>query len=1787
VTYGVSPITLSATGGGSGNAVTFSVLSGPGFVSGNTLTITGAGTVVVAANQKGNANYAAAAQVTQSIVVNPAPGIPQTITFTPPTSPVTYGNMTQPVYTLVQKCHPVSNTSNTCTFPNNVTPGDLVIGGAAIDNTIASTGVTDGAGNAFNLTPNSPCIGGAVTSHAWLFYLLSSPGGANTNTVLFGDNDGPNPGDYVDELWAYEFAVSGGQATFDTDTNGCGTSTTNVNPVSTLTLSGSNELAYFDSLLFGGTATGAGTPWTTGTLSQFEDVDGYDTSASNSIATSIVPAGEGWGIVMAMALRVVPPGHIILSATGGASGNPVTFSVQSGPGAINGNSLVLTGAGTVVVAASQAGNSTYAPANEVTQSIVVNQGTQAITFTPSSPVSYPVSPITLSATGGSSFNPVTFSVISGPGSITGNTLTITGSGTVMVAANEAGNANYAAAPQVTQSIVVNPESQTITFTAPTSPVTFGVSPITLSATGGGSGNPVTFSVASGPGSISGNMLTITGAGTVVVAANQTGGGNYAAATQVTRSVVVNQAAQTVSFAPPALETYGVAAINLAPYASATSGLGVSFSVVSGPATISGTTVTITGKGSVVIQASQAGNSNYSGATPVQKTINVSAATLTVTASNMSRAYETANPTFTDAITGFVNGDTVSVVSGTAALSTTATLASTVGTYPIASAQGTLAAANYTFVFANGTLTVTQATPAITWATPAPIYCCNPITTTQLNATTPVAGTFAYNRTLGEVLPPGSWSITATFTPTDTVDYKTASASVTLVINKGNPVIVWSAPAAITYGTALGATQLDAKSSYNGTFTYNPPAGTVLQAGSQTLSVTLNPTSTTDYNSATTSVSLTVNQATPQITWATPTAISYGTALGATQLNASSPVAGTYSYSPALGTVLATGVHTIGVTFTPTDTKDYTSATSSVQLTVNRATPPITWATPAAITYPTALSSTQLDANSTVAGTFVYSPASGTVLNGRSQTLSVTFTPTDSTNYTTAIAMVTLTINPIVPVVTWGTPAAINYGTALSATQLNATASVAGTFVYSPSAGTVVTAGAETLSVTFTPTNSADYATVTSTVMLTVNKVTPVVTWATPAAISCCNPFTGTQLDATASVAGTFAYSRPIGTVLPPGSWGDTATFTPTDIVDYNTATASVTITIVKGNPVIVWNAPAAITYGTALSATQLDAKSEYNGTFSYTPPAGTVLKAGLQTLSVTLNPTSTTDYNSATATVPLTVNQATPVITWAAPAPITYGTALSATQLNATASVPGTFVYSLALGKVLNAGTQTLSVTFTPTDNTDFATVTSTAQLIVNQVTPSITWATPAPITYGTALSGAQLNASSTLPGSFVYSPATGAVLNAGSQTLSVTFTPADSTDYATVTSTVVLTVSQVTPILTWASPATISYGTPLSGVQLNASAPVAGTFTYSPAAGTVLTVGTQMLSVTFSPTNATDYTGATANVSITVVKTTPTITWPAPAPIFCCNGLTATQLGATANAAGTFTYNYPLGTVLPPKSWTLTVNFTPTDTVDYYTATASVTLVVNKGNPVIVWNPPAAITYGTALSATQLNAKSSYNGTFTYTPTFGTIPQAGSQTLSVTLNPTSTTDYNSATTTVSLTVNQAVLTVAANNLSIPYGSAIPNLTYTLSGFVNGDAAATATSGMPSLSTTATSASLPGTYPITPAAGTLTAANYNFAFSNGTLTVNPLGTLATPTFSVAGGTYASTQTVNIMDGSSGATIYYTTNGTTPSATNGTKFTGSITVSATETIEAIAVEAGYTSSAVAIATYTIN
>jgi hypothetical protein len=147
----------------------------------------------------------------------------------------------------------------------------------------------------------------------------------------------------------------------------------------------------------------------------------------------------------------------------------------------------------------------------------------------------------LSATGGGSGNPVVFSVGS-PGvcTVSGRTVTYTAAGNCVIDANQAGDSRYADAPQVQRTIKVSKLSQSIIFFAPSAGTIFNSA--SLSAIGGGSGNPVVFSVdpSSGPRvcTVSGNTVSYTGAGSCVIDANQAGNDDYTTAPQVQRTIAV-------------------------------------------------------------------------------------------------------------------------------------------------------------------------------------------------------------------------------------------------------------------------------------------------------------------------------------------------------------------------------------------------------------------------------------------------------------------------------------------------------------------------------------------------------------------------------------------------------------------------------------------------------------------------------------------------------------------------------------------------------------------------------------------------------------------------------------------------------------------------------------------------------------------------------------------------------------------------------------------------------------------------------------------------------------------------------------------------------------------------------------------------------------------------------------------------------------------------------------------------------------------------------------------------
>lgn len=191
--------------------------------------------------------------------------------------------------------------------------------------------------------------------------------------------------------------------------------------------------------------------------------------------------------------------------------------------------------------ASLAGNYTvkfenYCGAGPVSNTIsfAANSIPQTINFPAIANKTYGDAPFVPVATATSGL-PVSLTIVSGPATINSQTnlLTITGTGLVTVKANQVGDNVYDTAVPVIRSFTVNKASQVITFTAIPDQDISNVT-VTLAASST-SGLPVIFNIVSGPATVSGNLLTFTGIGTVTVRASQAGDTNYLPATNVDRS----------------------------------------------------------------------------------------------------------------------------------------------------------------------------------------------------------------------------------------------------------------------------------------------------------------------------------------------------------------------------------------------------------------------------------------------------------------------------------------------------------------------------------------------------------------------------------------------------------------------------------------------------------------------------------------------------------------------------------------------------------------------------------------------------------------------------------------------------------------------------------------------------------------------------------------------------------------------------------------------------------------------------------------------------------------------------------------------------------------------------------------------------------------------------------------------------------------------------------------------------------------------------------------------------
>jgi len=399
-------------------------------------------------------------------------------------------------------------------------------------------------------------------------------------------------------------------------------------------------------------------------------------------------------------------------------------------------------------------------------------------------------------------------------------------------------------------------------------------------------------------------------------------------------------------------------------------------------------------------------------------------------------------------------------------------------------------------------------------------------------------------------------------------------------------------------------------------------------------------------------------------------------------------------------------------------------------------------------------------------------------------------------------------------------------------------------------------------------------------------------------------------------------------------------------------------------------------------------------------------------------------------------------------------------------------------------------------------------------------------------------------------------------------------------------------PVSFTISPISFTYN---GGTQGPAITPSVGGATYS-TSGTTSATAAGSYSVTATANG--NYSGS-GSTGWTIAQATPVVSWSPPAPITYGTALSSTQLDASANVAGSFSYAPPAGTILTAGSYTLSVTFTPADTADYTSASASVSLTVNP-QPVTFSISPVSFTYnrssqGPAITPSVAGANYSTSGTASATA-------AGSYSVTATATGNYTGSGSASWTIAKANAATPTVTASANPSTFP-----ATITFTPGGgttgayvwSINGNNIATynGSSWSPGSGTYAT-----GTWSISGLnllISPTSATNYTVVFSdtgNGNYnpassatiaeTVNPPLQAAAPVFSLGSGNYTGTQTVAITSATSGASIRYTTDGSAPSETNGTIYSGPVSIGATAVLKAIAYENGYSDSTVTSANYTV-
>jgi hypothetical protein len=675
-----------------------------------------------------------------------------------------------------------------------------------------------------------------------------------------------------------------------------------------------------------------------------------------------------------------------VSATA-SSGLKVSFtSLTTGVCKVSGTTVTLAGVGTCTIQAAQAGNADYNPATSVPQSFTVSKGNQTITFGTLSGEAFGDAPFTVSATANSglavSFSSETTSVCT----VSGDTVTLVAPGTCTIQATQAGNADWNAAPSVSQSFTVSKGSQTISF-GTIAGKTFGSAPFTVSATAT-SGLAVSFnSQTTSVCTVSGDTVTLVAPGTCTVQAKQAGNADWKAAPSVNQSFTVAKESQTITFGALSGKTFGNAPFTVS--ATASSGLAVSFnSQTTGVCTVSGDTVTLVAPGTCTIQATQAGNATYAAAPSVNQSFTVAKESQTITFGALSgktygNAPFTVSATASSGLTVSFNSKTTSVctVSGT-----TVTIVSG-GTCTIQATQ----AGNATYAAApsvSQSFTVAKENQTISFGSLAGKTYGNAPFTVSATASSGLAVSFS-SQTTGVCTVSGSTvtivsggTCTVQATQAGNADFNAApSVNQSFTVAKENQTITFGALSNQPFGAPV---MVSATASSGLAVSFNSQTGSVCTVSGSTVTLVATGTCTiqatqsgnSDYNSAASvNQSFTVSKGSQTITFGSISSQGFGTPVTVSATASSGLAVSFNSKTSSVCTVSGTTVTLVAlgtctIQATQSGNSDWNSAPSvSQSFTVNKGNQTITFGPLLGKTYGNAPFSVSATATSGLAVSF--------------------------------------------------------------------------------------------------------------------------------------------------------------------------------------------------------------------------------------------------------------------------------------------------------------------------------------------------------------------------------------------------------------------------------------------------------------------------------------------------------------------------------------------------------------------------------------------------------------------------------------------------------------------------------------------------------------------------------------------------------------------------------------------------------------------------------------------------